>query len=180
MLRLVIFDEGWDRENSVFVQLNEVVLELEHSLLSLSKWESHWELPFLSTVNKTQEQMLWYIEAMTLTPDFPPGVFDRLSNENFAQINEYLGAKHSGTWFNDTQPTRPSREIITSEIIYYWMTTLNIPFEPCETWNLNRLFAFIRVCNLKSAPQKKMSKTEIAHQNRTLNAQRKAQMGTAG
>ncbi len=179
MLRLVIFDEGFDNSKEEFVRLDEVVLELEHSLVSLSKWESHWELPFLSTVHKTQEQMLWYIEAMTLTPEIPPGVFDRLSHENLTQINEYLGAKHSATWFNDPQDARPSREIITSEIIYHWMVTLNIPFT-CETWHLNRLLAFIRVCNLKNGTQKKMSKAEIAHQNRTLNEQRKAQMGTTG
>jgi hypothetical protein len=175
---IVPLKEGIDETTSEFVVLKGYELELEHSLASLSKWESIFEKPFLGEGKKSPDETLAYVEAMTLTTNVPPEVFYKLSQRNFDDIQKHIQAKKSATWFND-RDSRPSREVITSEIIYYWMVSLNIPFE-CQYWHLNRLLTLIKVCNEKNAPPKKMSKAEVARQQREINARRKAQFGTSG
>lgn len=178
MLKITILgDEFYDEKERLFLTKNDVVLELEHSLVSLSKWESIWEKPFLSRETKSTEETISYVRAMVLTDDFPPEVFSRMSPENFADINKYIDSKMTATWFNEK--AQRSQEIITAEVIYYWMISLNIPFE-CQDWHLNRLFSLIRVCNQKNTPPKKLSRSELAARNRELNAQRKAQLHTKG
>lgn len=171
--------EMFEEESQEFVSIGDVTLELEHSLVSLSKWEQIYEKPFLGKDKKTTEEVLGYVRVMMQNPNVPEEIISRLSEANIEAINAYIDARMTATWFNDG-PTAPStRDVITSELIYYWMITFQIPFE-CERWHLNRLFTLIRVCNLKQAKPKKMSRAEVAARNRELNARRKAEWGTTG
>lgn len=173
--------EVFDESKGTFTTFEETTLELEHSLVSLSKWESKWQKPFLGPEKKSTEETLSYIEAMTLTLDVSSDVYDRLTAKNIESVNEYIDRKMSATWFKeDESPNRPrSREIITSELIYYWLVALTIPFE-CQYWHLNRLLTLVRICNEKNQPEKKMSRAELAARNRSLNDQRRAQLSTRG
>lgn len=179
MLTLTVtISEGFDEEKQEFVPLETFDLELEHSLASLSKWEAFFEKPFLSREEKTTEEILWYIRAMVITPNVPDVIFKKLSERNLEEINKYINAKMTATTLRDDN-SQPSREIITAEIIYYWLISFNIPFE-CERWHLNRLMTLIQVCSRKSQPAKKLSQAEIAARNRELNARRKAELNTRG
>jgi len=162
-----------------FANFEDLTLELEHSLVSLSKWEAKFEKPFLTKETKSDEEVFAYIEFMILNPKISPEVIFHLSSENIEAINKYIDAKMTATWFTETQTPSTSREVITAELIYYWMISFRIPIE-FENWHLNRLFTLIKVFNVKNAPPKKMSKSEIAARNRDLNAQRRAQFGTRG
>lgn len=171
--------EMFDEKSQEFVSRDDVTLELEHSLVSLSKWEQIYEKPFLGKDEKSAEEILEYIKIMTMTPNVPDRVFLKLSENNIVDINNYIEAKMTATWFSEAPGAPQTRDVITSELIYYWMITFQIPFE-CERWHLNRLFTLIRVCNIKQAKPKKMSRSEIAARNRELNAQRRARLGTKG
>ena len=163
-----------------FIMSSATVLQLEHSLVSLSKWEATWNKPFLGPKEKTTEEAIGYIKAMSLDPDIPSEVYQRLSVKNFEEINEYISAKMTATWFNEL-PTKKglNREIVTSELIYYWMSTLNVPID-FQHWHLNRLFTYIEVCNRKNQPEKKMSKADLMNRNRAINEARQAQYKTEG
>lgn len=180
MLKLIVSGtEYFNEETEEFESVGDFELELEHSLISLSKWESKYQKPFLSNLEKSPEEILYYIKAMILTPIYPNDLFEKFSTENFAQINNYIESRESATTFGDMPDRRIRGEVITSELIYYWMVAFNIPFE-CERWHLNRLFSLIRICNLKNSKQKKMSRSEMAARNRELNAKRREQYGTRG
>lgn len=180
MLTLTVLGaELFDEENEVFIYAEGFVLELEHSLVSLSKWESKHEKPFLTQEPKTNEEVLSYVEAMVLTPNPPPDYMAKLTKKNFEEINSYIDAKMTATWFSEQKNAPKSREIITAELIYYWMLSFSIPVK-CETWHLNRLFTLIKICNLKNIKPKKMTQSEVAARNRELNAQRRSTIGTSG
>lgn len=178
IVKVPISEESFDNETNRFV-VETYALEMEHSLASLSKWEQFHEKPFLGPEEKTAEETLWYVKAMVLDPHTPPEVLDRFSQQNIDDINVYINAKMTATWFKEQANQRPSRDIITAEIFYHWMISYNIWLE-CENWHLNKLLALIKVCNQKNAPQKKMSRAEIAERNKMLNAQRRAKLGTTG
>jgi hypothetical protein len=180
MLRITVpGQEFYDNATNRFSTVGDVVIELEHSLLSLSKWESEFQKPFLAPGEKTTKEVLDYIKAMIITPDFPPEIFSRFSQDNISQIQEYIESKQSATTFGNMPKPLGRSETITSELIYYWMVAFKIPFE-CESWHLNRLFSLIRICNVKQSKPKKMSRGQLAERNRQLNAQRRAQLGTTG
>ena len=180
MLQIVIpAIELWDEETQEFVQVKEQTLQLEHSLVSLSKWESKWNKAFLGKQPKSVEETLDYIKCMTLTKNVDPNIYKWISNENIQKINKYIEAPMTATTFMEDPSSKRNNEIVTSELIYYWMVTLNIPFE-CQKWHLNRLLTLIRVCNVKNTPPKKRSRREIMSRNAALNAARKKKLNTKG
>ena len=180
MLRITIpAVEQWDEAKQEFVNTKEQTLQLEHSLVSLSKWESRWKKAFLSKKDKTYEETLDYIKCMTITQNVDPEVYKHLTNANIEQINAYISDPMTATYFSDDKNAKASRETVTAELIYYWMISLNIPPE-YQKWHLNRLLALIRVCEIKNSPPKKRSKKEIMQQNAALNAARRKRLNTRG
>lgn len=181
MLTIVIpGDEYFDNEKQEFFTRDDVVLELEHSLAALSKWESIHEKPFLGSGEKSDEEAISYIKCMVVSPKTPGEIFHRLTQKNYEEINAYIDAKMTATWFTETPgTTKRSGEVITAELVYFWMISFNIPVE-FEHWHLNRLFTLIRIANVKNGKPKKMSRSEIAARNRALNEQRRAQYNTSG
>ena len=177
-IKVPIGSERWDDEKEEFIEPESCVLNLEHSLVSLSKWESKWCKPFLSSI-KTDEETLDYIKCMTLGNNVDPDVYNHLTPDNVKDIEQYINAPMTATTFRDDKRAKPNREIVTSDIIYYWMITLQIPPE-YRYWHLNRLLALIRVCNIKNTPPKKMSRRETAEYYSKLNAERKKKMNTKG
>lgn len=171
--------EYFDESTSKFVDVPGRQIELEHSLISLSKWEAKWCKPFLTKEKKTNEQIRDYVKCMIVSRNVPEKIEDIITDDQLTTINEYIDAPMTATTFGKTQQTGRQREVITSELIYYWMIALNIPFE-CQKWHLNRLLTLIRVCGIKNGPQKKMSRNEILAQNRALNAARRNQLQTKG
>ena len=155
-------------------------LQLEHSLVSISKWESRWKKPFLGAVQKTRDETIDYIRCMTLTQNVDPRVYNGVSYKNIKDINAYIDDPMTATTFKKSQTQKKSSgPIITSEIIYYWMISLEIPME-CQKWHLNRLLTLIRVCDEKSQPGKKMSKRDVMSQYRAINSARRSKYGTRG
>lgn len=169
--------EFFDEDKNEFVTTKPTKLTLEHSLISLSKWESKWEKPFLSS-DKTVPETIDYIRCMTLTQNVDPLVYNALNNENVQAVIKYIESPMTATKVKSQKHARNS-ETVTAELIYYWMIALNIPFE-CQKWHLNKLLTLIEVCSVKNQPQKKMSKSEILRSNRELNAARRAKYKTKG
>lgn len=171
--------ESFDETTATFSDADSITIELEHSLVSLSKWESKHKKPFLGPSTKSTEEVMDYINSMIITKDVPLDILSRFSPDNFSVINAYIDSPQTATTFGEMPKYTGRRETITAELIYYWMVAFNIPFS-CETWHLNRLFALIRICNVKQSKPKKMSRSQLAQRNRDLNAQRRAQLGSAG
>ena len=171
-------DDLWDPVKEEFVTQPAVTLHLEHSLMSVSKWEAKYHRPFLYRQDKkSSEEMLDYIRMMTFSSKVDDSVYYRITQEQYDQISAYIEDPMTASTVRETGS--PSREIVTSELIYYWMISLNIPFE-CQKWHLNRLIMLIRVCSAKNAKPRKMSKGEIRRRNSALNAARRAQLHSRG
>lgn len=170
--------ELFDDAKQEFINVKEQTLQLEHSLVSLSKWESKWNKPFLSKKEKTSAEVLDYIRCMTITQNVNDNVYNALTVDNIESINNYIDAPMTATTFSDSSGDG-GREIVTSELIYYWMISLNIPME-CQKWHLNRLLTLIRVCNVKNTPPKKLSRQELISRNAALNAARRKQLNSRG
>lgn len=180
MLEITIPDrEYFDEIKGEFVFKKGQTLKLEHSLVSLSKWESKWHKPFLTKEEKTVEEITDYVRCMTVTPNVKEDIYTNLSRENIAEINEYIENPMTATTVHDDYKKGSSREIVTSELIYYWMIALTIPFE-CQKWHLNRLLTLIKVCNVKNQPAKKMSRREIMSRNAALNAANRKRFNSKG
>lgn len=171
--------EMYDEAKDEFIYTKECVLTLEHSLLSVSKWESKWHKPFLSQKEKTLEETYDYIRCMSLSSNVDPNIIKYIDRLNLKKINDYIEDPMTATTISKRN-SKPSREVITNELIYYWMTALNIPFDPCQKWHLNRLLMLIEVASIKNQPSKKMPKGEILKRNASLNAARRAARGTTG
>lgn len=172
--------EQWDDKTEEFSWLEEpVTLCLEHSLVSISEWESKWNKAFISKKDKTREETIDYIKCMTLTRNVSPSVYERLSQENFDAIEKYISAPMSATYFAQEASGKNNNEVVTSELIYYWMIALQIPFK-CERWHLNRLLALIRVCNAKNQPPKKRGARELASRYAAQNAANRRRFGSKG
>lgn len=191
MLEIIVpAGEIYDENTEEFSKLEKPqVLQLEHSLISISKWEEKWCTPFFSGDNsfeKSSEQLLDYIKCMTINRNVDQSTYKNLTAQNVKEIQEYIESKHTATWFSSDEKKQFIRhggrkqDVITSEIFYYWMIALQIPFE-CEKWHINRLVTLIRVCQEKNdASNKKMSKADILKRNRELNAARRAKLHTKG
>lgn len=171
--------ELWDSKKSEFVYKPGQTVQLEHSLISLSKWESKWHKPFLGKNDMTDEEVRDYVRCMTITQNVDPNIYIQLSDENYKQIKEYIQDPMTATTFSDGKNAKGGRKIVTAEVIYSWMITLQIPIE-FQKWHLNRLIAQIRTCSAMNQPGKKMSRSEIMKQNAALNAARRQKLNSKG
>ena len=181
MLQLTIATtpEMWDNENEIFIKPKTQTVELEHSLVSISKWESKWHKPFLTKQEKSAEETLDYLRCMTLTPDVDPDIWSHITNDHVDQVYNYINDAMTATTVKDIPGAKKSNELVTAELIYHWMITANVPLDR-ETWHLNKLLTLIKVCAVKSQPPKKMSRKEQFAQQRALNAARRKQHNSRG
>ena len=172
--------EFYNEKTNEFFTVKGARLNLEHSLVSISKWEAKWCKPFFIESNKTDAELLDYIKCMTINANqVDELLYSCLSRKNYEEIRDYINSPMTATTFSDHGNKTRKKEIVTSELIYYWMIAYNVPFE-CEKWHINRLLTLIRICGIKNTPSKKMSKRDTINYYKTLNEQRKASLGTRG
>ena len=176
--------EIYDEVNNEFIEFGGQTLKLEHSLLSLSKWESKWNKAFLGKEKKTREETIDYIRCMTITQNVDPKVYRFLTDDNIRAVSAYIDEPMTATVFMSDKRADPGskgayRETVTAELIYYWMIAFNIPFE-CQKWHLNRLLTLVKVCNVKNAPPKKRKKSDLIRDRHALNELRRQSLNTNG
>ena len=180
MLRITLPEsEQYNEETEEFITFKTQELQLEHSLVSLSKWESKWGKPFLTKKEKTVEESIDYVRCMTLTQNVDPEVYKRITPDIVDSVAKYIENPMTATTFSKKSNQPPNHEVVTAELIYYWMIAYNVPFE-CQKWHLNRLLTLINVCSIKNQPATKMSRKEIVNRNKTLNEQRRQALKTKG
>lgn len=170
--------ELYDQEKNIFLITKSCNIVLEHSLVSISKWEEEWEKPFISNQSPTKDETLSYIKHMTITQNVPEEVYSYISNDIITKINTYIDRPMTATTFSGGS-SKKNRDIITTELVYYWMIELNIPFE-CQKWHFNKLMTLIKVCSIKNSPKKKRSNREILSSNKARNQARLKQLNTTG
>lgn len=170
--------EFWDEENQVFVYTDEYKISIEHSLASVAEWEAKYKKPFLNT-ERTLSETVDYIRMMSVTTGIPDTAYAYITPDNIRDIEEYMNDSHTATWFAKEDGTSQNREVITAEIIYYWMIAQQVPME-CQHWHLQRLITLIRVCSEKNKPQKKMSRHDLIQRNRALNEARRKKLNSRG
>lgn len=181
-LTLIIENEElWDPQKDEFITVKPQKIVLEHSLVSISKWEAKWHVSFIDDGFKSQEQLEHYIKCMTITQNVDPMVFKVICSSSalMNQITDYISDPMSATWFSENKQQTRKKEKMTSELIYYLMIAYNVPAE-YQKWHLNRLLTLLRICGIKNEPPKKMGKNEIINSNRALNAARRKRLGTKG
>lgn len=171
--------EFYDSENNQFIDVKTQTIQLEHSLVSISKWEARWKKPFLSKKTMSVEETVDYIRCMTITQNVNPYLYFCIDDDNVKEVTAYIYDPMTATWFSKDEKRSPNRAVFTSEVIYWQMITLGIPFE-CQKWHLNRLLTLIRVCNEKNASPQKLSGRELANSNRALNAARRKKYNSRG
>lgn len=169
----------YDNKTRRFISVKEKTIVLEHSLLSISKWEAKWHKPYFSAEKKTEEEFRDYLRCMTITPNVPDTDFYGLTSAQYQEILDYMKDSQTATTFHN-QEQKKSREVMTNEIVYYLMAEFGIPFDPCQKWHINHLMALIDVCAIKSQPAKKMKPKDMLNQRRALNAQRRSKYHTHG
>lgn len=180
MLEIVVPGcELFDEARMEFIETKPTRLQLEHSLVSISKWESKWHKPFLSRNQPSREEAVDYVRCMTINRDVDPMVYRCIPDKLLAKVNDYINDPMTATTFSNTPKPTGGSQVITSEVIYYQMTALNIPFE-CQKWHLNRLLTLIRICSIKNQPPKKMSSKAAGKRYSELNAMRRARTGSKG
>ena len=155
MLKIVIpTQEHFDEINNVFFETKEQPLQLEHSLVALSRWESKWKKPFLADTKQSFEEMIDYVRCMTITQNVDPDIYNYMPLPLFHEITQYIDDTMTATVVQEISKPVGKPETITSELIYFWMVNFRIPFE-CQKWHLNRLLTLIRICSIKNAPTDK-------------------------
>lgn len=171
----------WDSVNQEFVDIEESEILFEHSLISISKWESKWHKPFLSSNQKTSQETIDYLHCMVISRTYNPTAINVIASDQSLskEINDYIEDSMTATTFTEHGNSSKKKEVITSELIYYWMTEFNIPYK-FERWHLNRLLTLIRICAIKNTPNSKMNKKDIYSQNRSLNAARRKALRSRG
>lgn len=184
MLKVTIPDitDLFDEQTETFLTIKGCELQLEHSLISLAKWERKWHKPFIGKEQKTTEELLDYIRCMTINQGVDQKIYQYIPGPVLKQIFDYIEDPMTATWFSQSEMERSGigkKEVITAEIIYYWMITLGVPVQ-FEKWHLNQLLTLIRVINIKNTPPKKMKTRDVLARNRQLNAARRAKHGTKG
>lgn len=171
--------EFYDEERNEFIYVKPVRLRLEHSLISLSKWEAKWRKPLLEMREFTLEEFSSYVRCMTLNQNVDPMVYQTLTTADYAAVQAYMGDSHTATTFSDNTPRTLNREIMTAELIYYYMVAYRVPFE-CQKWHLGRLITLLRICGIKNQPERKISQRDLADRNRRLNELRRKRLNTKG
>lgn len=172
--------ELYNEKTEEFITIKEQTIQLEHSLVSVAKWESKWQKPFLAQNQKTKDEILDYIRCMTITQNVDPIIYNFIPNDEIEKITNYIESPMTATWFNERPGQKGNNnEVVTAEIIYYWMISFNIPVE-FQKWHLNRLLTLIKVCSIKNAPKDKMKKSDILNRNRAINNARKKALHTKG